>query len=90
MTMAQKLRMHREMEQANKARIAAWSGKLVRVYMFGGYGGKADDDDYVIGYLYRGQYIDIKMAGFYEHSGKLYMVDGFGYSTLREAKAACN
>lgn len=89
MTMVERLRIHGEIEKANKQRVAAWCGKLVRVYMFGGYNGKADADDYIIGYLYRGQYIDIKQGGFYENSAKWYMVNGFGYNTLKEAKAAC-
>lgn len=46
MTMVEKMRVHREIELANRRRIAAWSGKLIRVYTFGGYSGKADADDY--------------------------------------------
>lgn len=63
--------------------------KLIRVYMFGGRNGKSDEDDYIIGYLYKGQYIEIKQFGLYTNSERFYMVNGFGYSTLKEAKAAC-
>ena len=60
--------------------------KFTKVYMFGGLKGKDDPTDYVIGYqCENGKYIDkveqINSSEYY------YVCDGWGFSTLKEAKA---
>lgn len=64
--------------------------KFKRIYCFGRENGKVNESDFVVGYIAdNGKTIDVKFL-FGNESFRNYEVDGKFYSTLKEAKAACN
>ena len=61
--------------------------KFKRIYMEGGLEGKADNTDYVIGYLAENGKI-INIEELINTNYRFYVVDGISYQTLEEAKRA--